>query len=78
MTMQMSKSQSINGKISKINYDLRYGFINSNKTQDIFFNEDSICQENRVLFSELNIDQRVNVNVKETERGLLATSMKLK
>lgn len=78
MTMQMSKSQSINCKISKINYDLRYGFINSNKFQDIFFNEDSICQENRVLFSDLAVDQRVNVDVKETERGLLATSMKLK
>lgn len=78
MTMQMSKSQNINGKISKINYDLRYGFINSNKTQDIFFNEDSICQENRVLFSELAVDQSVNMDVKETERGLLATNMKLK
>lgn len=76
MTMQMSKYQSINGKISKINYDLRYGFINSNKTQDIFFNEDSICQENRVLFSDLAVDQRVNVDVKETERGLLATRVK--
>ena len=46
--------------------------------KDIFFNEDSVCQENRVLFSDLAGDQYVNLDVKETERGLLAIRMKLK
>lgn len=69
---------NLNGIITKINKELNYGFIKSSNVVDIFFNEDSICQENRVLFSELAVNQRVNVDVKETERGLLATNMKLK
>lgn len=61
------------GKISKINEELKYGFIDTDFVEKIFFNEDSL---GKLKFNELKLNDYVYFKCKKTKRGLLATFIK--
>lgn len=63
----------ISGTITKINTELNYGFIKVPKLGDVFFSEDSFF--NGLAFDGLKVDQKVQLEVTETERGLFAKTV---
>ena len=65
--------KELTGKISKIDLEMGYGFIQCPKHEDVFF---SVKTELVGLqFSDLAINDSVRISVKETERGLFADSL---
>lgn len=63
----------VSGRIIKLNNELNYGFIKVPKLGDVFFSEDSSFDG--LTFTGLKIDQKVQIEVTETERGLFAKSV---
>ncbi len=63
----------ITGTITKLNTELNYGFINVPKLGDVFFSEET--QFSNLTFNALKVDQRVQVDIATTERGLFAKSI---
>ncbi len=63
----------VSGIITKINRDLGYGFVKVSKQGEVFFSEDT--SYNNTSFQELSENQRVHLEVVETERGLFAKSL---
>ncbi len=63
----------INGQIISINSELKYGFIANANIGKIFFSPETIY--NGVAFEDLRIDEKVSVEVKETPRGFMATTL---
>ena len=61
------------GKISKINSELGYGFIQVAKLGDIFFSTETLFEG--TVFSSLKINDNVRISVKETDRGLFAQAL---
>lgn len=66
----------ISGTITKINNDLRYGFIKCPKIGDVFFSSDT--NFTGTSFENLKVDQKVQLEVTETERGLFAKMVSVK
>lgn len=63
----------VSGTIRKLNNELNYGFVKVPKLGDVFFSEYSSF--NGLTFIDLKVDQKVKIEVTETERGLFATSV---
>ena len=59
-----------------MNKELNYGFIKSPKLGDVFFSEETSFSGTD--FDQLKVDQKVFIDVIETERGLFAKSVGLK
>ena len=65
----------LTGKISKLNLELGYGFVQCRKHEDVFF---SVKTELGTLkLSDLKINDSVRISVKETERGHFAEALTL-
>lgn len=65
----------ITGSISKINTDLRYGFVEVPKMGKVFFSKNTVYAN--TTFTKLEIGMKVKISAKETERGLFAESLSL-
>ena len=61
------------GKISKINNELGYGFIEIAKVGDVFFSTETLFEG--TAFTALKVNDNVRVLVKDTERGPFAASL---
>ena len=64
---------NVTGKITKINNDLGYGFIQVPKLGDVFFSTETSF--GNTSFERLKVDQSVRVSVTETERGQFASTL---
>lgn len=63
------------GKILKINNDLKYGFVKVQKLGDVFYSLKTSFQETN--FETLKVNDRVNLSIVDTDRGLFAESLSL-
>lgn len=61
------------GRITKINAELGYGFINVSKVGDVFFSPKTRFEGTD--FEALKVNDLVRVSVTETERGPFAQSL---
>ena len=62
------------GIVQKKNNELRYGFVEVSKGRRVFFSGQTQFA-NPVSFENLEVGDRVEIAVTETERGLFATSL---
>ena len=63
------------GKITKINSELGYGFIQVPKLGDVFFSTETRFGD--ASFANLKIDQAVRISVTKTERGQFASTLEI-
>jgi cold shock CspA family protein len=63
------------GKISKINSELGYGFVQCGKAGEVFFSAQT--SYSGTAFDSLKVDDQVQVQITETERGLFAEKLEL-
>ncbi len=63
----------VSGEIKKKNEELNYGFVSVKGSDDVFFSPDT--QYSAVTFGSLKVGDKVKIQVKETDRGLFATSL---
>ena len=54
---------------------IQYGFVKVKGMEDVFFNTLTSFQD--VVFEDLKIDDKVRINVKQTDRGPFAESLTL-
>jgi len=64
------------GRISKINVELGYGFVESSEGAEIFFSPDTIVEG--ALWKDLKVNDQVSVEITETERGAFAKILRLR
>jgi cold shock CspA family protein len=62
------------GFVQKKNNELRYGFVEVSKGRRVFFSGQTQFAE-PISFDKLEVGDRVEVEVTDTERGLFATSL---
>ena len=62
------------GTITKLNDELKYGFLKVSNLGDIFFSEDSTLSGN-LTFDSLEVGQKLQIKMIETERGMFAKSL---
>jgi len=65
---------AISGIITKLNDELKYGFLKVPKLGDIFFSEDSTLTGG-LDFDGLKVGQKLQIEMIETERGMFAKSL---
>lgn len=63
----------VSGEIIKKNEELSYGFVSVKGYEDVFFSPDT--EYSSVTFESLKVGDKVKVHIKETDRGLFATSL---
>ena len=63
----------VSGEIVKKNEELSYGFVSVKGSEDVFFSPDT--EYGSITFGSLKIGDKVKIQVKETDRGLFATSL---
>ncbi len=61
------------GQIIKKSDELSYGFVSVKGSEDIFFSPDT--EYSLITFGSLKVGDKVKIQVKETDRGLFATSL---
>ena len=61
------------GQITKKNDELSYGFVSVKGSEDVFFSPDT--EYSLITFGSLNVGDKVKIQVKETDRGLFATTL---
>ena len=64
----------ISGIITKLNDELKYGFLKVPKLGDIFFSEDSSLTGG-LNFDGLKVGQKLQIELIETKRGMFAKSL---
>jgi cold shock CspA family protein len=64
------------GTIAKLNEELKYGFLKVPKLGDVFFSVDSTLSDN-LSFDSLEVGQKLQIEMIETERGMFAKSLAL-
>jgi len=63
------------GVITKINEELRYGFVKVKEGEDVFFSDKTDYLE--IGFERLKINDKVRVSVESTDRGPFAKSLEV-
>jgi cold shock CspA family protein len=61
------------GRISKLNPELGYGFVQCPMGEEVFFSPDTVLQG--VVLEDLKVNDRVEVEVTETDRGAFAKTL---
>ncbi len=61
------------GKVISFNKNKGYGFISTSEGQDVFFHYSQLVMEG---FKDIDVDQEVEFDIEESERGLRATNIK--
>jgi cold shock CspA family protein len=64
----------ISGTITKLNDELKYGFIKVPKLGDVFFSEESKFTEG-LIFDGLKVGQKLQIEMIKTERGMFAKTL---
>ncbi len=63
------------GKITVINNDLKYGFVQVAKVGDVFFSAETRFEG--TAFESLKLNDSVKISIKDTDRGPFAESLRL-
>jgi cold shock CspA family protein len=67
------EEMNTSGRVTKINTELGYGFINVPKVGDVFFSAKTAFDG--TAFESLKVNDLVRLSVTETERGLFAQTL---